>query len=111
MLIYYFNRNWNILESTSSPRSRRKLAIFGFDSYDDVRLEKTVCSLSQLDERFLYEIHLFSDEMYSNGDDVLDLLDSLQPSAIVNNCIDRQKRAIVDEAVKNSSYNYIYIIS
>lgn len=109
MIIYNFGNNWNILANTDSPKTKRKLAIFGFNSYNDVHFKETVCALSQLDDRFLYELYLFPDKVYFNEEYILDWLDKLQPNAIFNNYTDHIGWAIVDKAIKNSKYNNIYI--
>ena len=65
--------------------------------------------ISQLDDRFVYEIYYFPDARYSNQSDVLDLLDKLQPNAIINSSMNSSKWKIVDQTIKNNGYNHIYI--
>lgn len=107
MYIYNFGNTWHIMSNTNSLKARRKLAIFGMASYssNQVLWDKIL----QLDDCFVYEIYCFPDAKYSNESDVLDLLDKLQPNAIINSSMDSSKRKIIDQAIKNNGYNHIYI--
>lgn len=107
MYIYNFGNAWHIMSNTNSLKARRKLAIFGVASYSNNHSLKN--KISQLDDRFVYEIYYFPDARYSNQSDVLDLLDKLQPNAIINSSMDSSKRKIIDQVIKNNGYNHIYI--
>lgn len=107
MYVYNFENTWHIMSNTNSLKARRKLAIFGVASYSNN--QSSWDKILQLDDRFVYEIYCFPDARYSNESDVLDLLDKLQPNAIINSSMNSSKWKIVDQAIKNNGYNHIYI--